>query len=247
MSFTGQTAVVTGGAHGIGAATAKRFAAGGARVVIADIDDNAAEELIAEISAAGGKANYQPCDVASLDDWTRLSEYVRHEAGRLDIVHNNAFAVVVRPTIELTAEEWERQLSVTLTSVFYSVKACMPLLLQNSGSMVNTASVHAVVGFPRHAGYDAAKGGVVALTRELAAEYGPRVRVNSVLPGAIQTRAWDGVSEEEQHRYTQLAPLQRFGRPEEVAAAVCFLASDDASFISGASLVVDGGWTSSED
>lgn len=109
--------------------------------------------------------------------------------------------------------------------------------------MINTSSVHALMGFRRHAAYDAAKGAVSALTRELAADYGPRVRVNAVLPGGILTAAWDHTSAEEREQFARQTPAGRLGRPEEIAAAVCFLASDDASYITGANLVVDGGWS----
>jgi NAD(P)-dependent dehydrogenase (short-subunit alcohol dehydrogenase family) len=119
----------------------------------------------------------------------------------------------------------------------------MPHLLATGGVMINTSSVHALMGFKRHLAYDAAKGAISALTRELAAEYGPRVRVNAVLPGGILTATWDHNTPEEIARFEQQTPAGRLGRPEEIAAAVCFLASDDASYITGANLVVDGGWS----
>ena len=119
----------------------------------------------------------------------------------------------------------------------------MPQLLATGGTIVNTSSVHAVIGYPGYSAYDAAKGGVCSLTRQLAAEYGPRVRVNSVLPGAIETPAWDDLPPSARESAIALAPAKRMGTPEDVAAAVCFLASDEAAFITGARCVVDGGWT----
>jgi NAD(P)-dependent dehydrogenase (short-subunit alcohol dehydrogenase family) len=238
MRFDGKVAVVTGAARGIGAATARRLAAEGASVVLADIDDETGRELA---SALGERARFVRCDVACLEDWQEVAAAAEREFGGIDVVHNNAYTVVVKPTHELTEEEWHRQLDVCLTQVFLAVKTCMHRLLERAGTMVNTSSIHALVGFPQQAGYDAAKGGMSALTRELAAEYGPRVRVNAVLPGAIETAAWDGVGDEDRAAFADLVVAKRFGSPEEVAAAVCFLASDDASYITGQNLVVDGG------
>jgi NAD(P)-dependent dehydrogenase (short-subunit alcohol dehydrogenase family) len=239
--FAGKVAIVTGAAHGIGAASAARFAAEGAAVLIADIDEAAGRETAARISAAGGDAAFQRCDVASLADWEALAAAAQERGGGIDVVHNNAYTITVGPTHELDERDWDRMIDVCLKQVFLSVKACMPSLLERGGCMVNTSSIHALVGFPQQAGYDAAKGGVSALTRELAAEYGPRVRVNAVLPGAIATNAWRGVSQADRDAFARLTPAQRFGTPAEVAAVVCFLASDDAAYVTGQDIVVDGG------
>jgi NAD(P)-dependent dehydrogenase (short-subunit alcohol dehydrogenase family) len=240
--FSGKTAIVTGAANGIGAATARRFAAEGARVILADIQDERGENVANAISA-GGTAMYQHCDVSSLADWQALADLALQRFGRLDIVHNNAFTIVYALPHELEERDWDRQIAVCLKAVFLSVKTCMPHLLAAEGVMINTSSVHALMGFRRHAAYDAAKGAVSALTRELAADYGPRVRVNAVLPGGILTAAWDHTTAEEQEEFARRTPAARLGRPEEIAAAVCFLASDDASYITGVNLVVDGGWS----
>jgi NAD(P)-dependent dehydrogenase (short-subunit alcohol dehydrogenase family) len=234
--FEDKVAIVTGGASGIGAATAKRLAAEGAMVVIADVADPPREQGSASIA-------FQHCDVASLADWQALASETVRRFGRIDVVHNNAYTVVIGPTHELAEEDWDRQIDVCLKQVFLSVKTCMPRLLETGGAMVNTSSVHALIGYQGYAAYDAAKGGMCSLTRQLAAEYGPRVRVNAVLPGAIATPAWDDLPESARQSAAERAPAKRLGSPEEVAAAVCFLASDDAAFITGASLVVDGGWT----
>jgi len=241
--FAGKVAVVTGGASGIGAATARRLAAEGARVAIADIQDSLGVAVASQIEASGGAVFYQRSDVAVLADWQELVKEVIRRFGRLDIVHNNAYAIMRGPTHELDEADWDRQIDVCLKQVFLSVKACMPHLLASRGVMINTASVHAVMGLPQHAAYDASKGAMCAFTRELAAEYGRTVRVNAVLPGGILTPAWDHTTTEEREHFARLTPAGRLGQPEEIAAAVCFLASDDASYVNGASLVVDGGWT----
>jgi NAD(P)-dependent dehydrogenase (short-subunit alcohol dehydrogenase family) len=242
--FAGRVAIVTGGASGIGAATARRIAAEGGSVVVADVQIGPGEEVARSL---GGHGLFQRCDVSSLADWVALADATIGRFGRLDIVHNNAYIVKVHPTHELSEEEWDRQIAVCLKQVFLSVKTCMPHLVASNGAMVNTSSVHAVMGFALHSAYDACKGGISALTRELAAEYAPHVRVNAVLPGGIDTAAWAGRPQSELDGFSRLTPAGRLGTAEEVAAAVCFLASDDASYITGANLVVDGGFTITKD
>lgn len=241
--FTGKAAIVTGAASGIGEAMARRFAAEGASVILADIQDGRGEVIAGEIRALGGVARYRRCDVSSLIEWQALVQFVIEQFGSIDIVHNNAYTFVAAVPHELEEAEWDRQIAVCLKGVFLSVKTCIPHLLASGGTMVNTSSVHAVIGFRGNAAYDAAKGAIGALTRQLAVEYGPRVRVNAVLPGAILTPAWEGSTPEEREAFASRTPAARLGRPEEVASAVCFLASDEASFITGANLVVDGGWS----
>ena len=241
--FDEKVTIVTGGANGIGAATARRFAAEGARVIIADIQGERGAAVVAEIAETGGTAVYLHCDVSSLADWEALADLALGQFGRLDVVHNNAYTIVYAQAHELAEADWDRQIAVCLKAVYLSVTTCMPHLLASGGVMINTSSVHALMGFKRHLAYDAAKGAISALTRELAAEYGPRVRVNAVLPGGILTATWDHNTPEEIARFEAQTPAGRLGRPEEIAAAVCFLASDDASYITGANLVVDGGWS----
>ncbi len=212
-------------------------------MIVADTDEDRGDRVATGIRESGGDGHFCRCDVSRLSDWHGLLDATLTRFGQLDVVHNNAATVERSRTHELSEESWDRQIAVSLKSVFLSVKVCIAALSETEGAIVNTSSIHAVAGFPNHAAYDAAKGAICALTRELAAEYGPRVRVNSVLPGMILTPAWKGATDEELRRSAVGAPAGRLGRPEEVAAAVCFLASQDASFITGENLVVDGGWT----
>jgi NAD(P)-dependent dehydrogenase (short-subunit alcohol dehydrogenase family) len=237
-------AVVTGAAAGIGAATAARLAREGAHVVVADIDDTGGEKVLADISADGGSGSFWHLDVTSGADWDALAGHVGQAWGRLDVLHSNAGrAVVVKPAHEFTEQEWQAQLSVSLTAAWHGVRTLIGPLQRACGCIVLTSSVHALVGLPGHPAYAAAKGALCALGRQLAVEYGPDVRVNTVLPGPVLTAAWDGISEQAREASVNATVAKRLGDPAEVAAAVSFLASGDASFITGASLVVDGGWS----
>lgn len=237
--FAGKVAIVTGGANGIGAATVRRLAAEGAAVVIADTDEGSGQSLADEIGSPSG---FVRCDVTSEADWTHVVE-AACTLGGIDVVVANAYLVQASAAGALSLESWRRQIDVCLTHVFLAVKATITPMRACGGSMVAVSSVHSRVGFAGTPAYDAAKGGICALVRQLAVEYGPEVRFNAVLPGAILTRTWDGISEEDRQPFRDRAPLRRLGDPNEVAAAIAFLASDDASFITGAELLVDGGWT----
>lgn len=242
--FAGKVAIVTGAASGIGAASAMRLASEGASVVLADINHDAARLVAQKIADDGGTACAVRCDVGISADWSHLADVTEQRYGpRVDIVHNNAFTLTRSPADEMPDESWDRQISVDLSSVYRSVKTFAYRLREARGAIVNTSSVHALLGFPGHPAYAAAKGGIVALTRQLAVEYGPEIRVNAVLPGPIRTPVWDDVPAAEMERLADEVPARRMGSPEEVAAAVAFLASDDASYITGAELVIDGGYT----
>lgn len=242
--LTGRVAVVTGAASGIGAATARRLAAEGAGVVLTDVDA-AVEDCARDIVAGGGSAVCVEADVSDLAAWGRVADRAA-DLGRVDVLVSNAYVNDVRPAVEVTLESWNRQLAINLTGSLLGYQTFHRDLVESQaaggGSVVLVSSVQAIAGLPNQSAYAAAKGGLCALARQLAVECGPRIRVNSVLPGPIQTPAWDGITDADRERSAAATALRRLGRPEEAAAAIAFLASEDSSYITGASLVVDGGW-----
>jgi NAD(P)-dependent dehydrogenase (short-subunit alcohol dehydrogenase family) len=239
--FDGRVVLVTGAASGIGAATARRFAKEGASVILADIKEAEADQVASEIREEGHDAFAVRCDVSSRSDWESVADLIHERNWKVNVIHNNAYTIEYSPAHLLEQSSWERQLAVDLSSVYLSVRTFMPDLKETRGSIVNTSSVHALLGFKSHPAYAASKGGIVALTQQLAVEYGPDVRVNCILPGPILTAAWGPLTEDDMQRAAAGTALGRMGRAEEVAAVVAFLASDDASYITGASLLVDGG------
>ncbi|MFI6124243.1 SDR family NAD(P)-dependent oxidoreductase [Streptomyces sp. NPDC051064] len=239
----GYAALLTGAGQGIGAATARRLASEGAAVLVTDLDAGRAERTAAGIRGTGGTAEALACDVG---DRAAVEAAVAHAVavhGRLDVLVNNAYADHVdAPLFEDEADEpWARSLDITLGGPYRCSRAALPhLVASGRGSVVNIGSVNGEQDFGGHA-YSAAKAGLASLTRTLAGHAGPRgVRVNLVAPGTIRTDAWAG-REAELERAAALYPLGRVGEPDDIAAAVAFLASRDAAWITGTTLRVDGG------
>ena len=240
----GKVALVTGAASGIGEATAKCLAAEGARVAVVDIDEEGGRRVAGQITDAGGEALFVAADLSEADQVRAMIDTTAATFGRLDILHNNAIWFRHAPATELDEADWDRTLNVGLKAVFLAAKHGIPVMRQTGGgAIVNTASVHSLVGFAGATAYDTTKAGLMGLTRVLAIDYGPDIRVNAVLPGAILTPLWDReqVPEEVRQAYADMVPAKRLGTGEDIARAVLFLASEEASFITGTSLVVDGG------
>jgi NAD(P)-dependent dehydrogenase (short-subunit alcohol dehydrogenase family) len=245
----GKVAVVTGGASGIGRAAAGALAAEGARVAVADVDEAGGQRVAAAIREAGGDAFFRRTDVRSLAEVEAVLAEAADRHGRLDVLVNNAAVAVAGSAGEMAEADWARVLDVNLSGVWRGMRAAIPrMLAQGGGSIVNLSSVQGHVGFVGWAAYAAAKGGVDALTRQAAVEYAPLgIRVNAVVPGTIMTEMNETIMRESADGDAVMAgwvamhPMGRVGQPVEVAAAIVFLASDDASFITGESLRVDGG------
>ncbi|WP_022873001.1 SDR family NAD(P)-dependent oxidoreductase [Nesterenkonia alba] len=237
------TAVVTGAARGIGLATAQTLHAAGWQVALTDVDPLVAERA----SALGAGARGWAADVASAPDWQRLVGEVREELGPVGALVLNALATDVTPLHEMTPESWQRQLDVNLTGAFHGVRACLPDLREGRGGVVIVSSVHAHFGLPDVPGYAASKAGQTGLTRQLAAQYGSQVRVNCVTPGPIRTAQWDRVTEDQREHSAAQTALGRLGEPEEVAEVIAFLLSEKSSYMTGATVAVDGGWSITKD
>jgi NAD(P)-dependent dehydrogenase (short-subunit alcohol dehydrogenase family) len=242
--LAGKVAIITGAARGLGEATARLFARQGAHVVIADRDQPGGEAVAQSIAADGGSARYEPCDVTLEADWQRLVAAVVQNHRRLDILVNNAGLGGKTVGDHDALEGWNRLMAVNANGVFLGTKhAAEAMRPAGAGSIVNISSIMGIVaGAESHPGYQAAKAAVRHYSKSAACRYGPHgIRVNSVHPGYLppmQGGSLAGIMENK----VPLTPLRRIGRPIEVAYAILFLASDEASFITGAELVVDGGF-----
>ncbi len=242
--LTDKVAIITGAASGIGRATALRFASEGAAVVIADVNRAAGNSCADEITAAGGVATFVETDVSRERDLQRMIDAALQTYGGLDILYSNAFWNEPGAAVDVSDDGWDRTLAVTLRAVWKGSKLAIPHLLKSeAGVILITASVHSIVGFAGSAAYQAAKGGVLSLTRALALELAPQVRVVAILPGSIETPALQEVPAGVNEAFLRQVPMGRIGQPEEIASVAAFLASDDASYITGSGIVVDGGYT----
>jgi 3-oxoacyl-[acyl-carrier protein] reductase len=244
MRLEGKSAIVTGAGRGIGKAIAKRFLEAGARVMICDLEPERLQAAGEELAAIG-TVQSEVVNVTSREEVERLVDRAKEEFGRIDVLANNAGISRFEPFLEITDENWNDTLAINLTGVFLcSQVVATEMKNQGSGAIVNMGSTNGILGEEGLAHYNASKAGVILLTKTMAIELAPHnVRVNSVCPGFILTELQleSGMSEETIQDYASLIPLNRYGRVEEVASAFAFLASDEASFITGTELVVDGG------
>ena len=251
MKLERRVAVITGAGSGIGRAMALRFAGEGARILAADLNGDAAAETAAQIGAAGGDAAAQTVDVTQPEQVQAMIAAAQQRYGRIDILCNNAGIGSTTDVVECDPDEWDRVMTVNVKSVYLGCKYVIPLMLeQGGGVIINTASVAGMVGIVKRASYSASKGAVIALTRQVAIEYVEQgIRVNCLCPGTVDS-PWVGrllasADDPVAARGALVArqPIGRLGTPEEIAAAALYLASDDAAFITGTGLVIDGGWT----
>lgn len=251
--FEAKVAIVTGAGSGIGRATAVLLASEGAAVCVADVDGDAAGQVVAEITATGGTARTEIVDVSDPSAVEQMVAATVAAFGGLDVLHNNAAAIglnrVDQDIVTMDLDTWERVLAVNLTGPMLGCRYAIPAMLERGGgAIVNTASAAAFYGSTSLAAYGTSKAGVVALTRYVATAYGARgIRCNAVAPGVVVARetqdALGGPMSDMLRRYTTSHLVGRLGYPEEIAAAVAYLASDDAAFVTGETLRIDGGFT----
>ncbi|GER84206.1 MAG: glucose 1-dehydrogenase [Thermogemmatispora sp.] len=251
----GKVALITGAGSGIGEQIALLFARQGARVVVADVRPEAAQRVTEAIVTAGGQARARTLDVAEEDQVRAAVAEVASREGRLDILVNNAGVSHVGNVLETSLEDWERVMRVNARGVFLCAREGVRQMLAQQprgGVIINMASVAALIGVERRLVYSASKGAVLALTRTIAADYVKQgIRCNAICPGTVHTpfvegylaRDFAGREDEVRQQLHARQPLGRMGRPEEIAAAALYLASDEAAFVTGSALVIDGGWT----
>ena len=244
MRFENKAAIITGGASGIGASTARRLHAEGASVLVADLNDEMGAALVKEL---GSRAIYRRVDVASWDEVEAMVKAAHAAFGRLDILVNNAGIGSFATAADIALEDWKRVIDIDLNGVFYGCRAAIPIMrAQGGGAIVNTASASGLAGDYSFAAYNAAKGAVVNFTRAAAIDHAREgVRINAVCPGPVNTPIISGVFAIPgvKDAWDERVPMGRFAEPEEIAAVIVFLCSTDASFVTGANYCVDGGLT----
>jgi len=256
MRLKNKVAIITGGASGIGRATSLLFGKEGAKVVVADIDEEGGQETARLIKAADGETFFVKTDVSKEEDVRRLVEATIKKYGRLDILVNNAGVVLIQPFEEITQEQFDRVVNINLKGIFLVSKyGVQQMKKQREGVIVNMGSVSAHASQVDHAVYGATKGAIISMTRAMAVEFAPyNIRVNSISPGSVDTPMLRGdlriEAERTKKNFEELRKereregvLGRWAKPEEIASCILFLASDDSSYITGADLRVDGGWT----
>ncbi len=247
MRLENKVAFISGGARGMGAVEAKLFAQEGAKVVIADVLEEEGRKTEAEISETGGECLFVRLDVTNEAEWQQAVGATVARFGKLDILINNAGIYRTHRVEETTSEEWDQVMDINAKGVFLGTKHAIPEMRKaGGGSIINISSVAGLVGSQESSAYNASKGAVRLLTKATAIQYASDgIRANSIHPGTIETMMTAGFLSEEAHRQDRLnrTPLGRLGQPEDVAYGALYLASDESSFVTGAELVIDGGWT----
>lgn len=243
MRLKDKVAIITGGGNGIGRETVLTFVREGAKVVIADFDEQAGKALLEEVSGYGATAIFKKVDVANQESVGQMVEAAISEFGRIDILINNAGITSDAMLAKLSADAWHKVLDVNLTGVFYCAQAVIPYMIeQRKGKIINTSSISGVYGNVGQTNYAATKAGVVGMTKTWAKELGRKgINVNAVAPGFIETGMVAKVPDKVIQKMIQQVPLQRLGQPRDIANAYLYLASDEADFVNGSILHVDGG------
>lgn len=242
-----KVAIVTGAGSGIGRAIALDFSKEGAKVVIADYNEESAKETVEMIKQNNGEAIVSKTDVSQSDQVKNMIKSAVQTFGGLDILVNNAGIVTMSDVVSTSEEDWQKNIDVDLKGVFLGVKAAVPEMeKRGKGKIINMASIAGLVGFQGITAYCAAKGGVVSMTREMALDLAPKkINVNAIAPGVIKTNMTVDILEDPKQAETMLAqtPLGRFGEPEDIAHLAVYLASDESDFMTGQTIAIDGGWT----
>lgn len=248
MRLDGKVALITGSARGIGKGCAKLFAREGARVVVVDIDEDVGKQTVAEIRADGGEATFFGADVEKEADIQNMIAAAVQRYGKLNVLMNNAYWNRGGSVVELERENWDKSVNVMVRAIYLGSKYAIPRLVEaGGGSIINTASVHGFLAAARSAAYEASKAAVINLSRQIAVDFGPQgIRCNAICPGWIITERGEEQLKARPERYTigsQVYPVRRGGRPIDIAYGALYLASDESTFVTGTTLVIDGGLT----